>query len=163
MVKNRLGQVKCPLRCLSTPTFGTPAFVVGSLNINQQEIDIDMLYILCPIISSRMVLLMTKLIEFFIIGKLYQLVPELQYCVSVIVFFRRDAWLIAIMNSATSVFAGIVVFSILGNLADGGDVRTVLKVKSGRVQVGVCHSLAQELLKSRLTYDSISPFVSCPI
>jgi len=40
---------------------------------------------------------------------------------------HRDAWLIGILNSVTSAFAGVVVFSILGNLADGGDVRTVLK------------------------------------
>ena len=57
------------------------------------------------------------------------------YCVNVIVFFCRDAWLIGIMNSLTSVFAGVVVFSILGNLADGGDVRTVLKVKTGRERI----------------------------
>jgi len=40
---------------------------------------------------------------------------------------HRDALLIGVMNSLTSVFAGVVVFAILGNLADGGDVSTVLK------------------------------------
>ena len=44
------------------------------------------------------------------------------------IVIARDAWLIGIMNSFTSVFAGIVVFAILGNLADGGDVTKVLKV-----------------------------------
>ena len=42
----------------------------------------------------------------------------------------RDALLIGIMNSLTSIFAGVVVFAILGNLADGGDVSTVLEVLS---------------------------------
>jgi len=40
---------------------------------------------------------------------------------------HRDALLIGFMNSLTSVYAGTVVFAILGNLADGGDVKDVLK------------------------------------
>ena len=43
-------------------------------------------------------------------------------------FQCRDAFLIGILNSLTSVFAGVVVFAILGNLADGGDVTNVLQV-----------------------------------
>ena len=44
--------------------------------------------------------------------------------------YSRDALLIGVMNSLTSIFAGVVVFAILGNLADGGDVSTVLEVIS---------------------------------
>jgi len=40
---------------------------------------------------------------------------------------HRDALLIGLMNSLTSVFAGVVVFAILGNLAEGGDVSKVIQ------------------------------------
>ena len=41
---------------------------------------------------------------------------------------HRDAFIVGICNSVTSVFAGLVVFAILGNLADGEDIKTVVNV-----------------------------------
>jgi SNF family Na+-dependent transporter len=46
---------------------------------------------------------------------------------------HRDSLLVGIFNSLTSVFAGIVVFAVLGYLADGGDISDVVQVS-----VGVC-------------------------
>ena len=40
----------------------------------------------------------------------------------------RDALIVGICNSLTSVFAGLVVFAILGNLAKGADFSTVVTV-----------------------------------
>ena len=40
----------------------------------------------------------------------------------------RDAIIVGICNSLTSVFAGLVVFAILGNLAKGADFSTVVTV-----------------------------------
>jgi len=44
---------------------------------------------------------------------------------------HRDAFIIGICNSLTSVFAGIVVFAILGNLADGKDISEVVTQSIG--------------------------------
>ncbi len=41
---------------------------------------------------------------------------------------HRDSLLVGIFNSLTSVFAGIVVFAVLGYLADGGDISDVVQV-----------------------------------
>jgi hypothetical protein len=41
---------------------------------------------------------------------------------------HRDSLLVGIFNSLTSVFAGIVVFAILGHLAEGGDISNVVQV-----------------------------------
>ena len=43
---------------------------------------------------------------------------------------HRDAFIVGICNSVTSVFAGLVVFAILGNLADGEDIKTVVNVNN---------------------------------
>ena len=40
----------------------------------------------------------------------------------------RDALIVGVCNSLTSVFAGLVVFAILGNLAKGADFDTVVTV-----------------------------------
>jgi len=44
---------------------------------------------------------------------------------------HRDAFIVGICNSLTSVFAGIVVFAILGNLADGKDISDVVTQSIG--------------------------------
>jgi len=44
---------------------------------------------------------------------------------------HRDAFIVGICNSLTSVFAGIVVFAILGNLADGKDISEVVTQSIG--------------------------------
>ena len=41
----------------------------------------------------------------------------------------RDAFIVGICNSLTSIFAGLVVFAILGNLAGGADLDTVVTVR----------------------------------
>ena len=41
---------------------------------------------------------------------------------------HRDAFIVGICNSFTSVFAGLVVFAILGNLAGPNDIDTVVNV-----------------------------------
>ncbi len=46
---------------------------------------------------------------------------------------HRDSLLVGIFNSLTSVFAGIVVFAVLGYLADGGDISDVVQVSVGDV------------------------------
>ena len=43
--------------------------------------------------------------------------------------FYRDAFIVGICNSLTSIFAGLVVFAILGNLAGGADLDTVVTVR----------------------------------
>jgi len=44
---------------------------------------------------------------------------------------HRDAFIVGLCNSATSVFAGIVVFAILGNLAGGKDISQVVTQSIG--------------------------------
>jgi SNF family Na+-dependent transporter len=51
---------------------------------------------------------------------------------------HRDSLLVGIFNSLTSVFAGIVVFAVLGYLADGGDISDVVQVS-----VGVCYTVKE--------------------
>ena len=41
---------------------------------------------------------------------------------------NRDAFIVGICNSLTSLFAGVVIFAILGNLADGAAIETVVTV-----------------------------------
>ena len=41
---------------------------------------------------------------------------------------HRDAFIVGLCNSFTSVFAGLVVFAILGNLAGDDDITTVVNV-----------------------------------
>ena len=41
---------------------------------------------------------------------------------------HRDAFIVGVCNSFTSVFAGLVVFAILGNLAGDEDIDTVVNV-----------------------------------
>ena len=44
------------------------------------------------------------------------------------VFIPRDAFIVGICNSLTSVFAGVVVFAILGNLANGRPIGEIVSV-----------------------------------
>ena len=44
----------------------------------------------------------------------------------------RDAIIVGVCNSLTSVFAGLVVFAILGNLARGADFNTVVTVRNSK-------------------------------
>jgi len=44
---------------------------------------------------------------------------------------HRDAFIVGVCNSLTSVFAGVVVFAILGNLADGKDIKEVVSQSIG--------------------------------
>ena len=43
-------------------------------------------------------------------------------------FFHRDAFIVGLCNSLTSVFAGVVVFAILGNLANGRPISEIVSV-----------------------------------
>ena len=40
----------------------------------------------------------------------------------------RDAFIVGLCNSLTSVFAGVVVFAILGNLANGRPISEIVSV-----------------------------------
>ena len=42
--------------------------------------------------------------------------------------FHRDAFIVGLCNSLTSVFAGVVVFAILGNLANGRPISEIVSV-----------------------------------
>ena len=41
---------------------------------------------------------------------------------------HRDAFIVGLCNSLTSVFAGVVVFAILGNLANGRPISEIVSV-----------------------------------
>ena len=45
-------------------------------------------------------------------------------------FPYRDAFIVGLCNSLTSVFAGVVVFAILGNLANGRPIGDIVSVSS---------------------------------
>jgi len=49
----------------------------------------------------------------------------------------RDALIVGICNSLTSVFAGLVVFAILGNLAKGADFSTVVTQSTGLAFIAI--------------------------
>ena len=48
---------------------------------------------------------------------------------------HRDAFIVGICNSFTSVFAGLVVFAILGNLAGPNDIDTVVNVENSQISL----------------------------
>ena len=73
---------------------------------------------------------------------------------------HRDAFIVGICNSVTSVFAGLVVFAILGNLADGKDINTVVNVNSPHTPPS--HCLNQSISCSNLSASPSLPTLRQP-
>ena len=73
---------------------------------------------------------------------------------------HRDAFIVGICNSVTSVFAGLVVFAILGNLADGKDINTVVNVNSPPTPPSHCHN--QSISCSNLSASPSLPTLRPP-
>lgn len=58
---------------------------------------------------------------------------------------RRDAWIISLADTLTSLLAGFTIFSILGNLAHelGADVKDVVRGGSGLAFISYPDALAK--------------------
>ena len=62
----------------------------------------------------------------------------------------RDAIIVGVCNSLTSVFAGLVVFAILGNLAGGADFNTVVTVSNSKYLLNESNKLSENFMTSKI-------------